>query len=101
MKTACQHHDAIQVKNYLEAWGKIHWPEYAVMNLGLIAKKINDEPFKTEITNLSAFLYSTKKIQWDGEKLWEAFQAYTMKKPMKNKEKSPDLPPLFYSEQFK
>lgn len=96
LKVACQQQDALQVKHYLEAWGKYHWPEKNTVNLGLIAKEINDQQLSTEISNLSTLLYSTKKSEWSGERLWQAFQAYhSQKSQSKKNNKSFDLPPLY------
>ncbi len=90
LKKACKENDKIAAKNALIQWGRQH---FGASSLGQIASFCHDH-LRNEILDLNQLLYGKKDTEWDGERLWQAFNQQ-MADFDTNKQENDGLEPLF------
>ena len=91
LKKACKVNDADAAKQALLNWGRF---KYACNSLGALANYCNDD-LQLQIQLLNQQLYSSKNLEWQGEKLYQAFKNHSAAdKALKTTENS-ELEPLY------
>lgn len=87
LKQACKNNNAQQAKQAILIWAKAN-------SLGEFSRHCA-EPLQAEILELNTFLYGKTGEQWQGNKLWDMFNAHQPKK-LKQKQSNEDgLEPLY------
>lgn len=76
LKTACQHNDINASRRALIHWCQQQWPGSAASLNPLLAQA--DPVLKAELQRLNKALYAATDsvTHWQGDALWQAFQAY-------------------------
>jgi len=76
LKTACQNNDINASRNALIHWCQQQWPGSAASLNPLLAQA--DPVLKAELQQLNKALYAAadSATHWQGDALWQAFQAY-------------------------
>jgi len=94
IRMACAANDAESAKNALLDWAGRQWPGSHARSLGDLAARI-DGDLQVQIHGLSQVLYSDAASRWDGERLWQAFEARQLRKTGRTGKPDPELEPLY------
>jgi hypothetical protein len=89
LKVACQQHNPQSAKLALLQWGK---KQFMADSLAAIVGYCS-EPLRNEIALLNQCLYADKSANWDGEALWQAYQANAVKQDIAKQDAT--LEPLY------
>ncbi len=94
LQKACMDNNPYEARDALLHWATLQWPEFEMLNLNDLTKRLHDSQFKRQLHLLSQLLYSQdKKIPWQGKELWQCIVRFKKAKPFKNN-KTGDLPPI-------
>ena len=94
LRKACATNDPVSARATLLNWGRIRWPDAALLNIDSLSSLIEHSELKKQITLLSQALYSQNNAStWCGDTLWRAVKRYrAMESTQKPKKKA--LPPI-------
>ncbi|RLA24999.1 MAG: protein BatD [Gammaproteobacteria bacterium] len=90
LKKACTNNDSVMAKDALLRWGR---DKFNQSSLTKVAEQCN-RPLQAELVALNAVLYGDKTAEWQGAKLWTAFQNNKAAGDGKSSDLDP-LQPLF------
>ena len=75
LRQACRLNDPAETRHQLLKWGRACWPENAIVGLHQIEAVLNSDELSLEIRRLDAVLYSNRKSNWQGDRLWSLIEA--------------------------
>lgn len=94
VRTACADNDANATKDALLAWADMHWPGSPAHSLGELAARLEGD-LQCSLHDLSRRLYRGATDDWQGQPLWEAFEAYRSRPVAASASTEQELEPLY------
>ncbi|MFY7697568.1 MAG: BatD family protein [Legionella sp.] len=90
---ACSQNDPSLAQSALLLWAQSYWPDVRLTNLADIAKLTTDDQLKSQISQLTACLYTDTTMTWQGKLLWHCIARLPLKKQTIKCSES-ELPPI-------
>jgi hypothetical protein len=72
---ACRSNDPTEARHQLLKWGRARWPWAGIVGLHQIEAVLRSNELTLELRRLDAVLYSNRKPDWQGDRLWRLIQA--------------------------
>jgi hypothetical protein len=95
LKQFCLNHQPKQAATELLKWANTRWPKQDFLHLKQVALQCQDQNLAQQIQILTEILYRPMKpVEWRGELLWKAFEAYTKRTVYGTTESKKSLPEL-------
>ena len=94
LERACAANDKDAASQAMLLWGAARWPGSPVRSLGELAARLDGE-FQSEVHRLSRARYAPAAEAWNGEALWNAFQANRKTRTKRSRPQGPQLEPLY------
>ena len=77
IKEACANNNAVQARDTMLSWGKLHWPNTVILSINDIIKLVHHSALEHQLHLLSLALYRENgSAVWQGGALWQSLLTF-------------------------
>ena len=96
LKQACVSNDPAGTRRELIIWGRLRWPGDNVTGLHQLKTRARSAELAREFSMLDGALYADRRVDWQGERLWQLISAehrHLSNRPRAHENSLPDIYP--------